>query len=139
MTGTPNATLTCPACGSSTIRLSRRQNIGELSKMAVGTYPFRCISCNHRFWANIWLWSVWKYAKCPRCLNLDLTTWSHKVQHFSYWKKLMLTLGARRHRCARCRYNFVSFRPRAPIGGGAPAATAPLDTPRRAVDQESSV
>jgi hypothetical protein len=115
MTSLPNAAMTCPACGSCTIRLSRRQNFGELSRMAVGSYPFRCMACNQRFWANIWFWSVLKYSKCPRCLSLDLITWSHKVQHLSYWKKLQLTLGAKRHRCARCRCNFVSFRPRSPI------------------------
>jgi hypothetical protein len=121
MNSLPNAALICPDCGNSAIRLSRRQNMGELSKMALGSYPFRCLGCNQRFWANIWLWSVWRYAKCPRCLGLDLTTWSHKTQHLGYWKKLLLTMGARRHRCARCRCNFVSFRPRSPIGSPAPA------------------
>lgn len=121
MNSLPNAALICPDCGNSAIRLSRRQSMGELSKMAFGSYPFRCLGCNQRFWANIWLWSVWKYAKCPRCLGLDLTTWSHKTQHLGYWKKLLLTMGARRHRCARCRCNFVSFRPRSPIGSPAPA------------------
>jgi hypothetical protein len=121
MNSLPNAALICPDCGNAAIRLSRRQSMGELSKMAFGSYPFRCLGCNQRFWANIWLWSVWKYAKCPRCLGLDLTTWSHKTQHLGYWKKLLLTMGARRHRCARCRCNFVSFRPRSPIGSPAPA------------------
>jgi hypothetical protein len=123
MNGMPNAPLVCPDCGGSTIRLSRRQNMAELSRMAFGNYPFRCLGCNQRFWANIWLWSVWKYAKCPRCLGLDLTTWSHNMQHLSYWKKLLLTLGARRHRCSRCRCNFVSFRPRSPVGSAAPDVT----------------
>jgi DNA-directed RNA polymerase subunit RPC12/RpoP len=133
MTSMSNATVVCPACGSGSIRLSRQKNLTELSRMALGTYPFRCSLCNHRFWANIWRWSVWRYAKCPRCLSLDLTTWVHKVQHLSYWKKLMLTLGATRHRCARCRCNFVSFRPHSPlIGSGATAV--PPDEPAPTVD-----
>lgn len=119
-----NAPLACPDCGSGSIRLSRRQGIGERGKIALGNYPFRCLACNHRFWANIWLWSVWKYAKCPRCLGLDLTTWTYKMQHLSYWKKLLVTLGAQRHRCARCRCNFVSFRPRSPMPAAAPDAPA---------------
>jgi hypothetical protein len=48
----------------------------------------------------------------------------------SYWKKLLITLGAKRHRCARCRCNFVSFRPRSPIGSSA----IPLQTPAPTVD-----
>jgi hypothetical protein len=123
-----NAPLTCPACASTAIRRSRRQSVSELKNMAFGTYPFRCIACNHRFWANIWMWSVWKYAKCPKCLSLDLATWSRKSQHLNYWKKLLLTLGARRHRCPRCRCNFVSFRPRWPFSTATPAAD-PLPAP----------
>jgi len=39
----------------------------------------------------------------------------------TFWG-LLLTVGATRHRCARCRCNFVSFRPRSPLGSGTPLA-----------------
>lgn len=79
--------------------------------MAIGTYPFRCLDCNGRFPVNVLLLSRLAYAKCSKCLSLELTTWPRKGYHVSLLKKLMLTFGARRYRCASCRHNFVSFRP----------------------------
>lgn len=81
--------------------------------MAIGTYPFRCLDCNSRFFVNVLLLSRLAYAKCPKCLGSELTNWPRKGYHVSLAKKLALTFGARRYRCANCRYNFVSFRPAA--------------------------
>ena len=82
--------------------------------MMMGVYPFRCNSCNDRFWASVWLFSVWKWAKCPRCLNLNLTDWPKRHYRNSLWAQALTALGAQKHRCSRCRLNFVSFRPRSP-------------------------
>jgi len=79
--------------------------------MAIGTYPFRCLDCNGRFFVNVLLLSRLAYAKCPKCLGQELTNWPRKGYHVGLAKKLALTFGARRYRCATCRYNFVSFRP----------------------------
>ena len=81
--------------------------------MAMGIYPFRCLDCNGRFPVNVLLLSRLAYAQCPKCLGLELTTWDLKRYHVSLPKKLMLSFGARRYRCAACRCNFVSFRPMA--------------------------
>jgi hypothetical protein len=62
----------------------------------------------------VWLFSVWKWAKCPRCLNLNLTDWPKRHYHNRLWVQILTALGAHKHRCFRCRHNFVSFRPRAP-------------------------
>jgi DNA-directed RNA polymerase subunit RPC12/RpoP len=83
-------------------------------KMAIGTYPFRCLECNRRFWINIWLFKKLTYAKCPKCLGTELTSWPRKYYKLSVWKNLLMTFGARRYRCAACRHNFVSFRPTDP-------------------------
>jgi DNA-directed RNA polymerase subunit RPC12/RpoP len=90
--------------------------------MAIGAYPFRCLDCNARFPVNVLLLSRLAYAKCPKCLGLELTTWATKRYHISLIRTLMLTLGARRYRCAKCRCNFVSFRPKAARAQRAPAA-----------------
>jgi transposase-like protein len=103
--------VTCDYCGSAHLRRSRRQSNSELLKMALGTYPFRCLDCNSRFSVNVLLLSRLAYAKCRKCLSMELTNWPRKGYHVSLAKKLMLTFGARRYRCAACRYNFVSFRP----------------------------
>jgi DNA-directed RNA polymerase subunit RPC12/RpoP len=79
--------------------------------MARGNYPFRCLSCSHRFWGSIWMFSIWQYAKCPKCLGLELSVWPRRSYHLSLGSKLRLTLGGHPYRCARCRCNFVSFRP----------------------------
>jgi hypothetical protein len=76
-----------------------------------GTYPFRCVHCNHRFQINIWLWSRLAFAKCPKCLRAELATWPGKNYRLPLWKNLLVTFGAHRYRCAACRCRFVSFRP----------------------------
>jgi len=79
--------------------------------MTLGSYPFRCGDCNQRSWVSIWLVSRLRYAKCPKCLGLELTPWSRRHYRLSFWKNLLSTFGARRYRCAACRYYFLSFRP----------------------------
>jgi DNA-directed RNA polymerase subunit RPC12/RpoP len=106
--------LRCPDCDSSNVRRSRRQTAYEFAKMAMGVYPFRCLACTHRFWVSIWLWSAWKYAKCPKCLGLHLVLWPRRSYHLNLRSKLLLTMGAHPYRCSQCRCNFVSFRPLAP-------------------------
>ncbi len=121
------AALSCPKCGASTVRRSRRANLGEMVRMMIGVYPFRCTSCAERFWANVWLFNSWRWAKCPRCLNLNLTDWPKRHYRQSTWFQLLTSLGAQKHRCSRCRHNFVSFRSRLPEYQGEAAALDDLD------------
>ena len=119
--------LSCPKCGSASVRRSRRANAAEMAHMMLGIYPFRCTSCSERFWANVFLFSSWRWAKCPRCLNLNLTDWPKRHYRRNAWADLLTTLGAQKHRCSRCRHNFVSFRSRLPAHQGTPAAEDDLD------------
>ncbi len=80
--------------------------------MLVGIYPFRCLDCDARVWVSVWLFEKLPFAKCPKCLSIDLTPWPEKHFHPSLWHKLLVTLGAHRYRCMPCRHNFLSFRPR---------------------------
>ncbi|MGA8026168.1 MAG: hypothetical protein WB992_03425 [Bryobacteraceae bacterium] len=107
-----SAAYACQYCGSASLRRSRRQSAVELSKMALGIYPFRCLDCNQRVWVNIWLFSKLAYAKCPKCLGMQLTTWPARHYHLTLWNKLLMTFGANRYRCSVCRENFLSFRAR---------------------------
>jgi DNA-directed RNA polymerase subunit RPC12/RpoP len=108
------AALNCPHCGATSVRRSRRANAREVLRMMVGDYPFRCSECGERFWANVWLFNSWRWAKCPRCLNLNLTDWPKRHYRHNSWAQFLATMGAHKHRCSRCRHNFVSFRPRLP-------------------------
>ena len=104
--------LTCPNCGGDSVRRSKRQSSLEFLRMAFGVYPFRCLHCGVRFWVSVWLFSKLGFAKCPKCLSLELTVWPQKYFHPTLWRNLLLTFGAHRYRCGPCRHNFLSFRPR---------------------------
>jgi len=93
-----DAALSCPNCGASTVRRSRRVNSSEMVRMMLGVYPFRCTTCGDRFWANVWLFNSWRWAKCPRCLNLNLTDWPKRHYHVTTWAQILSTLGAKKHR-----------------------------------------
>jgi DNA-directed RNA polymerase subunit RPC12/RpoP len=101
----------CPYCGSASLRRSRRASWLELLPMSIGSYPFRCLDCSQRFWVSIWLVSRLRFAKCPKCLGLELTPWSRRHYRLSLWQNLLSTFGAHRYRCAKCRYYFLSFKP----------------------------
>ncbi len=106
--------IACPHCAGLNSRRSRRKAWLELPGMFIGRYPFRCLDCDLRFSASIWLFSRLIYAKCPKCLSLELTTWSLKHHHLTFWQNLFHTFGAHRYRCSACRCNFLSFRPSYP-------------------------
>ena len=72
----------------------------------------RCDECKTRSMLDILLLSKVLIAKCPRCLEMHLTSWNIAHYRIPRWKKLLLTLGASRYRCDACRYNFVSFKRR---------------------------
>lgn len=75
-------------------------------------YPFRCRDCGARFRADVLMLKRLLYAKCPRCLRLELTTWSRLNYASTRWETALVILGAQRYRCSGCRFNFVAFRPR---------------------------
>ncbi len=122
-----DAALSCPSCGASAVRRSRRANTSEMIRMLLGVYPFRCTDCGNRFWASVWLFNSWRWAKCPRCLNLNLTDWPKRHYHVTTWDQIISTLGAKKHRCSRCRNNFMSFLPRLPAYQGNEADVEDLD------------
>lgn len=70
----------------------------------------RCQSCRNRFETSIWEGSTWKYARCPRCLRFELSTWSEQYYNPPNWTLFLLRMGGTPYRCERCRCNFVSFR-----------------------------
>ncbi len=77
-----------------------------------GCYPIRCNRCQTRFRREIlWLPNT-RYPPCPRCLREDLTDWEEKYFYPPWYKRALLYVGAKAHRCRVCRCNFVSFRRR---------------------------
>src|SRR5579875_2592696 len=78
-----------------------------------------------------WSFSKLAYAKCPKCLGLQLTTWDLKHYRLTFWRNLCLTFGAHPYRCEGCRCNFLSFRPCA--AGSMTALTDKREGPRNAL------
>jgi len=72
----------------------------------------RCKRCDERWETSTWSDSAWRYARCPRCYRQDLTYWNESHYSPPLSVRLFLALGAKHIRCAACRYNFASFKPR---------------------------
>jgi hypothetical protein len=100
----------CPQCGAQDVRVCSLQGLGELLRRAYGRYTVRCRRCGHRFEAAIWRVDTFKYARCPKCYRLELTTWSERLYNVPFSIRVRLRLGATRYRCEYCRCNFASFR-----------------------------
>lgn len=103
----------CPVCDSHTVKAARPRGFRERLLTLFGYQAAHCLACHHYFlalptggWGNV------TYARCPRCLRMDLSTWDPKYYRTSRWSALKLWFGASRWRCEPCRHNFVSFRPR---------------------------
>jgi hypothetical protein len=102
----------CPICNSPRIRAGQIRSLLDHIRVLLGVFPARCEQCSARFHLrSVGLGAVF-YAKCPRCLRQDLTSWDLKHYRPSNWMRVQMLLGARRRRCEVCRCNFVSLRPR---------------------------
>ncbi len=104
--------VTCPYCESSNVRTAHAHGFWERLQELTGIYPFRCRDCGNRFKDDPLGFLSFTFAKCPRCLRSDLTTWDAKHYRAPLSAQLKLWLGASRWRCEPCRHNFASWRPR---------------------------
>jgi len=104
--------LKCPQCGSYDLRYARLRRPSERFWSWLGTRPLRCRKCRTRFIARTWRLENLRWARCPKCWRMDLSSWSEREYPVSALRRLLLALGAHPWRCEYCRYNFVSFRPR---------------------------
>ena len=100
----------CPNCGSRSIRSSRVRGFFGRLKSIVGILPFRCRDCDFRFESSLLNLRLWRYARCPKCLRTDLSTWSEHYYNPPLRTRLMIRFGAAPYRCEFCRCNFASFR-----------------------------
>ncbi len=125
-------TIECENCHGNSVRLARYDGLGERVGAFFGIQPFRCRDCRHRFTVSIWLIDKLAYAKCPKCLRTDLVFWSKKYYRPNMLTNFLISLGARRYRCASCRCNFVSFRARLGVDPEATPQTPPEAAPEQA-------
>lgn len=105
--------IVCPHCDSHKVKPASPRGFRERLLSLFGYEPARCSDCGNHFLAMpAGGLGAATYAKCPRCLRMDLTTWDPKYYRASSWLELKVWFGAHRWRCEPCRTNFVSFRSR---------------------------
>jgi hypothetical protein len=101
----------CPQCRSADCFRSRRAGPVDLALSLIGLKPWRCLTCEFRFYASRVAVSFFGYAHCGRCGNFDLEHIArNRVQNGTllFAKRF---LGFPAYRCDPCREKFYSLRP----------------------------
>lgn len=99
----------CPRCGSRKFRLQKSRSWIDKLAEYLGTFRLRCLDCGYNY-DQKWKFKDYLYAKCPRCLRMDLTYWSEQYYRAPLSITWKIAFGAKRIRCEACRHNFASFR-----------------------------
>lgn len=102
----------CPECGSSRVKTVGMGGFRDFVLLLSGAYRFRCSHCTAKFYHRPLGPKSVTWAKCPKCLRLDLSSWDIRMYRAPFRVRLKLWLGAHPWRCERCRHNFASFRAR---------------------------
>lgn len=105
-----SVTMSCPACRSEKIRRSRRRSALDFLFGITWLLPWRCQTCEMRFYARTFPIQDLFYAHCPTCSNFQLKRIS--PEHVEgLLSPLGRTLGLPALRCEPCRQKFFSIRP----------------------------
>jgi predicted RNA-binding Zn-ribbon protein involved in translation (DUF1610 family) len=102
--------LICPRCQSARCRRSRRHTAVDYLLGVVQLRPWRCRSCEARFYARLVPVKFWRYANCPRCGNLNLERLARERIHGAA-RIFLVSLGMPAYRCDPCRHRFVTWKP----------------------------
>ncbi|HXX20546.1 MAG TPA: hypothetical protein VEJ46_14180 [Candidatus Acidoferrum sp.] len=101
----------CPQCRSADCYRSHRSGVSDFLCTVVGLRPWRCHTCDLRFYAWRVAAAFAGYAHCPRCGNFDL---DHIARERVGEGPLILVqryLGFPAYRCDPCRQKFFDLRP----------------------------
>jgi len=100
----------CPQCRSADCFRSHREGPIDRLNSLTGLRPWRCHTCDWRFYA----WRVATrfegYAHCPRCGNFDLEHISRERVEAGTLVAPKRWLGFPAYRCDPCRHRFFSVR-----------------------------
>ena len=101
----------CPQCRSADCFRSRRSGVSDFFASLTALRPWRCHSCDFRFYARSVALPFARYAHCPKCGNFDLQHISReRVERGTLlFLKRMLIFPA--YRCDPCREKFFSVLP----------------------------
>lgn len=101
----------CPVCRSSNCFRSHRSGVLDYSATLLGVLPWRCHSCERRFYANRVALPFARYVHCPRCGNFDLEHIPAERVNWGIFIALKRWLGFPAYRCDPCRRKFFSALP----------------------------
>ena len=105
----------CPRCKSAVCRRSRRQGIRDRIASAMNLLPWRCITCEARFYAGMVAMRFLPVVHCPNCGNLDLEQVGRDRVMGGWWTSLRRVLRFPAYRCDACRTRFFSVRRFRPV------------------------
>jgi len=101
----------CPQCRSADCFRSHRDGVSDFLATLFGLRPWRCHTCDERFYA----WRVATvfagYAHCPRCGNFDIDHIARERVGTGIWIFVQRVIGLPAYRCDPCRQKFFSIRP----------------------------
>jgi hypothetical protein len=117
--------MVCPRCRSGNCFRSHRRGVQDYVLTAAVLKPWRCHTCDNRFyaWRVAFLFS--RYAHCPKCGNFQLEHISRDRVEDGTLVTLKRWLGVPAYRCDPCRERFFSTLPLSRIR----PATLTSDTP----------
>ena len=100
----------CPQCRGGNCFRSHRSGFWDFLGTLCGLRPWRCDTCDRRFYARTVAIGFVGYAHCPRCGNFDLDRVARdRVEGILAIVGRLLALPA--YRCDPCRYKFFTLLP----------------------------
>jgi hypothetical protein len=109
--GDPRTGMICPQCRSADCFRSHRDGVADFVTTFAGLRPWRCHTCDYRFysWRVALIFSY--YAHCAKCGNFDLEYISRERVEQGTLMTLKRWLGIPAYRCDACRRRFFSVLP----------------------------
>jgi len=101
----------CPQCRSEDCFRSHRKGLRDFFFTILGSRPWRCHTCDHRFYARRVATSFACYVHCSKCGNLDLERIARNRVDEDPLAFLKRRFGFPAYRCDPCRHRFFSLRP----------------------------
>jgi len=101
----------CPQCRSADCFRSHRSGVLDFAFTLAGCRPWRCHTCDRRFYSWRVALSFACFAHCPRCGNFDLDHISRERVEYGAMLFVKRLLHFPAYRCDPCRERFFSIRP----------------------------
>jgi putative component of membrane protein insertase Oxa1/YidC/SpoIIIJ protein YidD len=115
----------CPQCRSAECFRSHRAGVADFLFTLGGCRPWRCKTCELRFYASRVAVFHCHFAHCPKCGNFDLEHISRERVERGTLLFAKRLLRFRAYRCDPCRERFFSIRPFRRILASTVAAAEP--------------